>query len=71
MLSKRIKDLRLQKDLTQKELANKLSLTPKMISFYELGDRVPPTDVLEKLADIFGVTTDSLLVLCVTTHTIH
>lgn len=61
MLNKRIKALRLNKGLTQKELANKLSLTPKMISFYELGDRVPPPDVLEKLADIFGVSTDYLL----------
>ena len=61
MLSKRIKAMRLKKDLTQKDLANKLNLTPKMVSFYELGDRVPPTDVLEKLADIFGVTTDYLL----------
>lgn len=61
MLNKRIKALRLSKDLTQKELSDKLGLTPKMISFYELGDRVPPPDVLEKLADIFGVSTDYLL----------
>lgn len=61
MLNKRIKALRLKKNLTQKELANKLNLTPKMVSFYELGERVPPTDALEKLADIFGVTTDYLL----------
>ena len=37
MLSKRIKAMRLKKDLTQKDLANKLNLTPKMVSFYELG----------------------------------
>lgn len=61
MLSKRIKLLRLNNELTQKELSDKLGLTPKMISFYELGDRVPPPDVLEKLADIFHVTTDYLL----------
>lgn len=67
MLSKRIKELRLNNDLTQKELSDKLGLTPKMISFYELGDRVPPPDVLEKLADIFNVTTDYLL--CRTGHT--
>lgn len=61
MLSKRIKSLRLNKDMTQKELSDILGLTPKMVSFYELGDRVPPPDVLEKLADIFNVTTDYLL----------
>ena len=61
MLSQRIKALRTNKEYTQKELAEKLGLTPKMISFYELGDRVPPPDVLEKLADIFEVSTDYLL----------
>ena len=61
MLSQRIKALRTNKEYTQKELAEKLGLTPKMVSFYELGDRVPPPDVLEKLADIFGVSTDYLL----------
>lgn len=61
MLSKRIKSLRTKYELTQKELADKLCLTPKMVSFYELGERVPPPDVLEKIADIFHVTTDYLL----------
>lgn len=61
MLSQRIKALRTSREYTQKELAEKLGLTPKMVSFYELGDRVPPPDVLEKLADIFGVSTDYLL----------
>lgn len=61
MLSKRIKSLRLNNDMTQKELSDKLNLTPKMVSFYELGDRVPPPDILEKLADIFSVTIDFLM----------
>lgn len=61
MLSKRIKSLRLKKELTQKDLSDKLGLTPKMVSFYELGDRVPPPDILEKLADIFHVTVDYLM----------
>lgn len=61
MLNERIKLLRLNNNLTQKDLASKLGLTPKMISFYELGDRVPPPDMLEKLADIFHVSTDYLL----------
>lgn len=61
MISKRIKELRTEKNLTQKELANLLSLTPKMISFYELGQRTPPSDIILKLAEIFNVSTDYLL----------
>jgi len=61
MIDKRIKQLRIEHDLTQKDLAIALSLTPKMISFYELGQRTPPSDIILKLADIFDVTTDYLL----------
>lgn len=61
MIGQRIKELRIKSDLTQKELSEKLGLTPKMISFYELGERFPPNDILMKLSEIFGVTTDYLL----------
>ena len=61
MISQRIKELRLENHLTQKELSDYLGLTPKMISFYELGQRVPPSDIILKLAEKFHVTTDYLL----------
>lgn len=61
MISRRIKELRLENHMTQKELSDYLNLTPKMISFYELGQRVPPSDIILKLAEKFHVTTDYLL----------
>lgn len=61
MIGKRIKLLRTEKDVTQKELADFLGLTPKMISFYEKGERFPPHDIIYKLSDYFNVTTDYLL----------
>ena len=61
MISQRIRELRLANELTQKELSDYLGLTPKMISFYELGQRVPPSDILLKLAEKFQVSTDYLL----------
>lgn len=61
MIDKKIKELRLKNNLTQKELASFLNLTPKMISFYELGERTPPMDIVLKLADYFKVSTDYLL----------
>lgn len=35
MIAKRIRELRISNDLTQKDLAVYLGLTPKMISFYD------------------------------------
>ena len=37
MLGQRIKQLRQEHDITQKELADFLGVTPKAVSFYELG----------------------------------
>lgn len=57
----KLKELRLQHKKTQKDLANFLNVTPKAISFYELGQRDIPNDALLKLADVYHVTTDELL----------
>jgi len=61
IIGKRLRQLRTSAEMTQKELSQKLNLTPKMISFYEQGERVPPADILVKLADIFNVSADYLL----------
>lgn len=61
MVGKIIRELRTEKGITQNDLSNYLGLTPKMISFYELGERFPPYDIIIKLADYFNVSTDYLL----------
>ncbi|WP_196604599.1 helix-turn-helix domain-containing protein [Pectinatus haikarae] len=61
MIAKRIKTLRSEQNLTQRELSARLNLTPKMISFYELGQRTPPSDIIIKLTEIFNVSADYLL----------
>lgn len=61
MLGKTIRQLRNEKGITQSDLSNIVGLTPKMISFYELGQRFPPHDIIIKLADYFDVSTDYLL----------
>ena len=60
-LDKTIKRLRLEKGWTQDGLSRKLGVTPKAISFYELGERRPSRNSLIKLAQIFGVTIDELV----------
>ena len=60
-LGNRLKTLRLQKGITQENLAAQLSVTKSTISAYENGDRRPPLENLLLLARIFKVTTDYLL----------
>lgn len=61
MLGARLKALRKAKNLTQKELAEEISVTHVSISGYENGNRTPDTETLQALADFFNVTTDYLL----------
>ena len=57
----KLKELRLQAGLTQKQLADLIGVTKSVISFYERQERTPSPDVLKKLAAVFHVSTDFLL----------
>lgn len=57
----RLKNLREKAGLTQKELAEMVNITPKAISFYELEQREPSSDLLIQFSKIFNVSTDYLL----------
>lgn len=59
-LGTNIKNLRLNKRWTQKELAEKAGITRESIGNYEREDRTPPADILKKLAMTLGVNTDTL-----------
>ena len=58
---RKLKILRKQAGLTQKQLATQLGITKSVVSFYELQTRSPSPDVLAKLAKIFHVSVDYLL----------
>ena len=57
----RIRDLREDADLTQKELAKVLNCSQQVYSNYELGQRDIPTSILIELAKIYNTTTDYIL----------
>lgn len=59
MLGKRLKELRGKR--TQEEIANKLGLSRARYSHYENGRSEPDTEMLQKMADFFGVSVDYLL----------
>ena len=58
---KRLHDLRVDSDLLQKDIADYLKCTQVSYSYYELGKRDIPTDVLIKLAAFYHTSTDYLL----------
>ena len=59
-----INELRIEKNLTQAQLANVLGITQDSISLWERGKRFPDTTYVVKLADFFQVSADYLLGRC-------
>lgn len=57
----RLKTLRKERNLTQKQLATLIGVKNSVISFYEVGDRTPSPEVLKKLALALHVSADTLL----------
>ena len=60
-MGEKLKSLRIEKQLTQKQVADRIGLAISAVSSYESGTRYPSYDVLVKLARIFHVSTDYLL----------
>ena len=57
----RIRDLREDHDLKQRQLAEYLNCSQRVYSNYELGQRDIPTDILIKLSKLYDVSVDYLL----------
>ena len=53
-IGENIKKLRKSFNLTQTELANKIDRSLRTIQKYEVGEVLPPIDILHKINDIFG-----------------
>lgn len=56
-----IQSRRKELGLTQKDLADKLIISPQAISKWETGDSLPDTSILVSLADVLNTTTDKIL----------
>lgn len=61
VLGKRLKQAREMKKLSQIEAAKKLGISNGTLSGYERNYRDPDTNILEKMADLYEVSTDYLL----------
>ena len=61
VMNLRIRDLREDADLTQKQIAEILLCDQSLYSKYERGERVLPLDLAVKLADYYQVSLDYLV----------
>lgn len=61
MFAQRLKELRLQANLTQKDIADQLNITQPTYQGWESGKRNPSGKTLEKLSLLFNVSIDYLL----------
>ena len=57
----RLKELRIENNLSQQKLAEKIGVTQKAIDFWEKGINEPKVSYVIKLAMFFGVSADYLL----------
>lgn len=59
--SERVRELRMEKEMTRKEFAEKLGVLQRNISYWELGQRECSFDMLIKISDVLDVSVDYLL----------
>lgn len=57
----RIRDLREDADLTQKQVGEAISVPQRTYAYYESGQRMVPPQVLCALADFYNVSVDYIL----------
>ena len=61
MLDKRIRQLRIEWGINQKQLGDAVGVSKQSVSNWENGNIMPSIDLLIRLADFFGVSADYLL----------
>lgn len=60
-IGKKIKELRLSKKMTQKELAHLLNVTPQAVSKWERNESIPDIQTLVNLGKTFNISVDEIL----------
>jgi len=60
-LPEKLKELRLKYNFSQKDVANRLDISPSIVSAYETGERTPSIEILLALSYLYKCSTDYLL----------
>jgi transcriptional regulator with XRE-family HTH domain len=61
LFPKRLRELREAAGVSQAELGRSLGISQQAVGHWEAGNRVPPLDVLVRLAEVLGVTVNDFL----------
>lgn len=61
MLNEKLKEIRNIRQITQRELAKMLKVSPSTIAMYETGQRAPDPEMLKRIAEYFNVSLDWLM----------
>ena len=61
MFNKRLRQMRMNRNLTQQNMADNINVALRTYQCYETGTRNPSLDLLVQIADILNVPTDYLL----------
>lgn len=61
IFAERFKKLRLEKSISQQEIATSLGVDRSIVSHWERGTRIPSLDIAYSLADYFEVSLDYLV----------
>ena len=56
-----LKEARLKRNLSQKEVADQIGVSKSTYSLYESGNREPSVQTIKKIADVLNVSADELL----------
>ena len=59
-LHEKIRELRLNNNISQKKLADAIGVAQSSINYWEKGQRTPSVDAAQRLADYFNITLDEL-----------
>lgn len=60
-LPEKLQKLRSKNGLSQKQVADRIGVSPSIVSGYETGERTPSTEVLLSLSYLYNCSTDYLL----------
>lgn len=61
MFSIKLRELRIEKNLTRAEFAEKLHVSVRLVSYWENGQRECDFDMLIQIANLFDISIDFLL----------
>ncbi|WP_429971765.1 helix-turn-helix transcriptional regulator [Fructilactobacillus sp. Tb1] len=61
-IGKNLKKLRFLHNMTQEDLAEKISVSKSTLSHYEIGRRLPDIDILLTISNIFDISLNEILI---------